>query len=225
MSIGIISDVAVEPDTWGIIGASGNNLVYWDRREPMPENLSSTTIKSSPMYGLDVQYDILIPSMGNSRTVILLPKAYGNSSNMVKWRYISEDPEGSLLIINPNGTTSSYTGSSGWQDNLVFPKPVRFVVDISGTYTFTLECMGQDGVISEASFPYPNLIVPDTCVINMSEITNRPIQSVFYDWCKRLWIWDGQNLIPIKPVYDYYTLDPVERNLYFTRNYSGVNYT
>ena len=61
--------IAVEPNTWGILGASGTSLLYWDRREPLPGQLSAPAMTTEPLYGLNVKYDISQP--GSTRYAIL----------------------------------------------------------------------------------------------------------------------------------------------------------
>jgi hypothetical protein len=217
------SSFAPEPNTWGGVGSFGTNLIYVDRREPLPSNLNSTAITSSPMYGLDVYYDIL-ESRGLNRSVVLIPKPYGNSENMLRWRYIRKDPAGNVLIINPEGTTVSYTGNAGWQEGNL-PNTLRNELSLMGTYVFTLECFGSDGTISEASFPYPNLQLPLERVFNLSNITANIIRAVFFDHSKQLWVWDGLNIIPIRPIYNYYLLDIDNKTLYFTNQYTEVVYS
>jgi hypothetical protein len=66
--------IAVEPNTWGILGAAGTSLIYWDRREPLPGQLSAPAMTTEPLYGLNVKYDISKPGSTRYAIQLALPR-------------------------------------------------------------------------------------------------------------------------------------------------------
>lgn len=214
-----LNAVCVEPNTWGILAASGSKLYYWDRREPLPRNLDVTALSTEPLYGLDVQYDITKP--GATRYVVIRPVAYGSSSLSTTWRYVLTAPDGTVQIINQDGSFGPYSGGAGWQSVVPFKVSVPLVQ--IGTYVISLECMGSNRIVTSDEVPYPNLAVPVTNAYDLSSLVST-IKGIAYDAFGQLWIWTGTQAVPVKPRYDGYVLDPVGRALYLTDQYDSVSF-
>ena len=214
--------IAVEPNTWGILGASGTSLLYWDRREPLPGQLSAPAMTTEPLYGLNVKYDISRP--GSTRYAILLPVPYGSASAMSTWRYLVMTPDGNYQALLPNGSLIAYSGGAGWQEGtLVPPAPVSLALTMTGTYVFILECMGSGPTATADEVPYPNLATPIGNTYDLSSIVPA-IQGIAYDVMGRLWVWTGSNAVAIKPRYDGYILDPNSLAIYLTDTYDSVSF-
>jgi hypothetical protein len=214
--------IAVEPNTWGILGASGTSLLYWDRREPLPGQLSAPAMTTEPLYGLNVKYDISRP--GSTRYAILLPVPYGSASAMSTWRYLVMTPDGNYQALLPNGSLIAYSGGAGWQEGtLVPPAPVSLALMMTGTYVFILECMGSGPTATADEVPYPNLATPIGNTYDLSSIVPA-IQGIAYDVMGRLWVWTGSNAVAIKPRYDGYILDPNSLAIYLTDTYDSVSF-
>jgi len=214
--------IAVEPNTWGILGASGTSLFYWDRREPLPGQLSAPAMTTEPLYGLNVKYDISLP--GSTRSVVLLPVPYGSASTMSTWRYLVMTPDGNFQALLPNGTLIAYSGGVGWQEGaLIPPAPVSLALTMTGTYVFILECMGSGPTATADEVPYPNLATPIGNTYDLSSIVPA-IQGIAYDVMGRLWVWTGSNAVAIKPRYDGYILDPNSLAIYLTDTYDSVSF-
>ena len=214
--------IAVEPNTWGILGASGTSLLYWDRREPLPGQLSAPAMTTEPLYGLNVKYDISRP--GSTRYAILSPVPYGSASAMSTWRYLVMTPDGNYQALLPNGSLIAYSGGAGWQEGtLVPPAPVSLALTMTGTYVFILECMGSGPTATADEVPYPNLATPIGNTYDLSSIVPA-IQGIGYDVMGRLWVWTGSNAVAIKPRYDGYILDPNSLAIYLTDTYDSVSF-
>ena len=214
--------IAVEPNTWGILGAAGTSLIYWDRREPLPGQLSAPAMTSEPLYGLNVKYDISKP--GSTRHAILLPVPYGSASTASNWRYLVMTPDGNFQVLLPDGTLVAYSGSAGWQSGtLSAPAPVSLALTMIGTYVLMLECMGNGQTATADEVPYPNLATPVINTYDLSSIVPA-IQGIAYDVMGRLWVWTGCNAVAIKPRYDGYILDPNSLAIYLTDTYDSVSF-
>jgi hypothetical protein len=214
-----LNAICVEPNTWGILSASGANLMYWDRREPLPGQLDVTALNTEPLYGVDVQYDIT--KSGTTRYVAIRPVAYGSATLSTTWRYVLAAPDGTFQVIQPDGSFAAYSGSAGWQSGA----PVKVSVPLvqTGPYVISLECMGSNRVVTADEVPYPNLAVPSTNVYDLSWLVSA-IKGIAYDAFGQLWIWTGAEAVPIRPRYDSYVLDPVGRALYLTDKYDSVSF-
>jgi hypothetical protein len=214
--------IAVEPNTWGILGAAGTSLIYWDRREPLPGQLSAPAMTTEPLYGLNVKYDISKP--GPIRYAILLPVPYGSASTASNWRYLVMTPDGNFQVLLPDGMLVAYSGSAGWQSGtLSTPAPVSLALTMIGTYVLMLECMGNGQTAIADEVPYPNLATPVINTYDLSSIVPA-IQGIAYDVMGRLWVWTGSNAVAIKPRYDGYILDPNSLAIYLTDTYDSVSF-
>ena len=214
--------IAVEPNTWGILGASGTSLLYWDRREPLPGQLSAPAMTTEPLYGLNVKYNISQP--GPTRYATLLPVPYGSASTVSTWRYLVMTPDGNYQALLPDGTLIAYSGGAGWQEGtLVPPVPVSVALTMIGTYVFVLECRGSGPNPTADEVPYPNLATPAGNTYDLSSIVPA-IQGIAYDVMGRLWVWTGTNAVAIKPRYDGYILDPNSLAIYLTDTYDSVSF-
>jgi hypothetical protein len=214
--------IAVEPNTWGILGASGTSLFYWDRREPLPGQLSAPAMTTEPLYGLNVKYNISQP--GPTRYATLLPVPYGSASTVSTWRYLVMTPDGNYQALLPDGTLIAYSGGAGWQEGtLVPPVPVSVALTMIGTYVFVLECMGSGPNPTADEVPYPNLATPAGNTYDLSSIVPA-IQGIAYDVMGRLWVWTGTNAVAIKPRYEGYILDPNSLAIYLTDTYDSVSF-
>ena len=217
-----LSAIAVEPHTWGIVGAAGTNLIYWDRREPLPSQLTAPAMTSEPLYGLNVKYDITKP--GSTRHVALLPVPYGSASSMTQWRYLVMAPDGSFQVLLPDGSLVPYLGSSGWQSGSTSsPTPVSLALTMTGTYVLMLECFGSDSTAITDEVPYPNLATPVNNIYDLSSIVSA-IKGIAYDAIGRLWVWTGSTAVAIKPRYDGYILDSNSRAIYLTDTYDTISF-
>ena len=211
--------LCVEPHTWGMFAASGANVTYFDRREPLPLKLNVTAMTLEPLYGLDVCYDVV--HNGAVRYVALRPVDYGGASNLSHWRYLIEDPQCNDFVLMPDGSLAAYTGAAGWQGGKPIPLSIPLVQ--TGTYVITIECMGMDGVLTADNFPYPNFAAPTGASFDLSGILPG-IQGLAFDALEQLWAWTGDYLVPLKVRYDAYLLDAANRMLYLTDTYDTVQY-
>jgi hypothetical protein len=212
-------DLAVEPNTYGLWVTDGTSLYYMDRREPIPTNLLETSIMIEPFYGLDAHYDPDYP--GNIRYAELTPVAYTNSDNLVKYRYLEQDPAGNTYVLQPEmGTLATFSGSAGWRRG----SPVQFSVPLNqtGTYYFTLEQMDDQNNIVRDVVPYSNPAFNPLATINASPAAP-VIKGIAFDAHQRLWIWTGEVAVPVAIHYDGYVFDPTTTTVYLTDAYSSVS--
>src|SRR5208282_6474637 len=106
-----------------------------DRRTPMPDNMVETGLTQEPGFGLNVHYDYTRP--GDTKYAYVEPVAYAGASTITQYRYVVEDPTGTLYILLLNGDFQQYSGTNGWQGGS--PQPVSFPLTKTGTYLITLE--------------------------------------------------------------------------------------
>ena len=213
-----LSALAVEPHTWGLLTGGGTTLLYTDRREPLPARLDVTGLTREPLYGLDCQYNFTLP--GAARYLHIRPVPYGRASKMALWRYLVEDPTGTLTVLLPDGSVVAYSGRAGWQRGQ--PTAVNLPLVHLGTYVITMECLDSQDQMSSDCFPYPNLVVTGT-VCDISRLVST-IKGLAFDSRERLWVWTGDYAVPVRPRYDCYVLDVPTRMLYVTSAFDAIRY-
>jgi hypothetical protein len=211
-----LTDVAVEPYTWGAVAVGGTKVYYFDRRQPVPSNLAAAALKQEPLYGLECVYDQTKPV----RSVAVIPVAYGGASLMQRWRYVVQQPDNQLFALLPNGAYAPYSGGAGWQ--IGTPTAVSMPLVQTGTYVISIECLDQNGALTYDSFPYPNLAFSPT-VFDLSALVP-DLQGVAYDSLQQLWLWTGTYLVPVVPRYDSYVIDTDTRSLYLTDAFDQIQY-
>lgn len=209
--------VVVEPNTWGLVGVTRNRLQYFDRRERMPERLDRTGITEEPLYGLEVVYEISRP--GPNCFVRLQPIPYARASEVTFHRYVVEDPDGRVSILDEQGSFSAYTGTAGWRRGA--PKPLVVLLAKTGTYEITLELRDQQESVTRDVFPYPNLALTPVADLELSEIVPEA-KGVAFDHRQQPWIWTGSVLVPIRLHSDAYLFDGEHRTIYLTDPYPVV---
>jgi hypothetical protein len=212
-----ITDIAVEPFTYGLYAVNNNTLFYSDRREPMPDKMSATVLTKDPIYSLLVYYDASNPGIFNSVKVV--PVLVPNSLNAFQYRLAMLDPFGNKTVVLPNGATADYTPNNGWRTNT--PTPVTVTLGFTGTYVFYIEAQDIYGNQSVDAFQYGNFPFTPLATIDLSGISTT-ITGVSFDDDGNLWINDTNNAYKLDIVYNGYIVDPNTNILYLTENATGV---
>jgi hypothetical protein len=207
-------DVAVQPDTFGLVIVSKSHLYYIDRREPWPDNLASTALTKEPLYGISVEYDVTRP--GKTRFVTVTPVPFAGADTLFKYRYLVTTPTQNLIIL-PDGSTCPNAPSFGWRTGA--PQVVTFPCLEIGTHTFSIECVSSDGVFTD-KFPYPNLSMDLLASFNLD--TNS-ISGVAYDSYGQLWIWTGTIAVPVNLTPASYVYDEANKHIYTTIQLDSVD--
>lgn len=212
-----VSAIAVEPNTYGMFIGQGTNLIYVDRREPLPTSLSSTALTAEPYYGLDVSIDET--RSGALRYVLLRPVAYGNSSQVSQYRYILKTPQGSTYVLTPDGVLATFSATAGWRRGV----PVSLTIPLAqiGTYVITLQCAGPNNTVLADAVPYPNFALAPKAQFDLSSIVPQ-ILGLSFDERGRLWVWSGEFAIPLTFSYDAYLLDAPSQSIYLTDQVKGL---
>jgi len=203
-------DVAVEPNTNGIVVVSDSTLYYGDRREVLPD-VTKTGIQAEPLYGLEVYPDETVDSI--TKYVILSGTPYANSGRISQYRYTLNDQN----CILPDGALGPING--GWREGA--PVPVSFPLLSIGDYQFKLEMQDGDGVLTYDVRPYRNPAFTPLSQVDISNLVSS-IQAIGYDSYGKLWIWDGYFAVPMIIHYDAYVFDSSNGYLYTTDNYDSI---
>ncbi len=212
-----VSGLAVEPNTRGMLLWDSTTLYYADRREPMPDKLDRTVLIKEPLYGIAVSLDPF--RSGEVRFVNIAPFAFDGSAQMTQYRYLVETPDGDTKILTPEGRVLELSGAVGWRRGA--PKGLSFPLIATGTYLFTLECIGAQGEITRDVFPFANADVAPLATLDLTGLIPE-VQGVGFDSRQRLWAWTGSFLVPLKFRYDGYVWDADSRTVYLTDAYSKV---
>lgn len=211
-------DIAVEPNTSGIFLTDGINLLYADRRSPMPAQLTETGVTTEPAYGLNVWYDYA--RSADTTYAYISPVAMATASTVTQYRYVVEDPQGNLFVLLPTGVLQQYTGSTGW--TLGTPISTSFPLTLTGTYVISLETLGSFNTKTVDTFPYGNFALAPLATINLGSVVPNA-QGIAFDAYDKLWIWTGAFAVPIKISYDAYVWDPTTRTIYTTDKYYALH--
>lgn len=214
-----IRSVTVEPNTFGILAASGSTLIYADRREPAPDGLSRTALTEEPLFGLQVSYDRELSS--DQRYVSLKAIPYAGAPNLVQYRYTVEDPNGGHWLITKAGDLARLTSNLGW--NRGTPSDVSLSLPNSqcGTWMFGIECSDQAGHRTYDRAPYLHAALNPIASFDVSSVVPELAAAIF-DSRERLWLWTGDLLVPAVFSYDAYVYDEAGRALYLTDSYDEV---
>jgi hypothetical protein len=212
--------LAIEPNTWGMYTVSAGKLYYSDRREPWPDDLSVTGITREPLYGIDVVYDQTQP--GVTRYAELRPVSYAGAGRCNEFRYLVEDPAGTLSILLPDGSLAVYSGSTGWRRGQ--PRSVSLPLLQIGTYVFSIECMDQNGQSTVDYAPYANLAFTPLVTLDLSLVTSTA-KGIAFDHLQRLWLWTGDYAVPLRVSYDAYVLDRDSSTVFLTDLYEQVRFS
>lgn len=212
-----LSALAVEPYTWGMFAASGTTLYYFDRREPLPSNLSASALTREPYYGLDIVVDET--QLTPIRIVVLNPLAYSGAPTVTKWRYVVQTPDGNTYALTPDGVFAEFTPTAGWRTGI--PPALTIPLGAIGTYVFSLQAVGTDGTIVQDSTPWPNFPFAPLATIDLSSVVSQ-IQGLAFDDVGQLWVWDGTTATPLQLHYDAYVIDQGTQAIYLTDWVDGL---
>lgn len=221
-----VVDLAFEPFTFGAVAlqappGSTPTLLYFDRREPLPEQLAVSALTAEPNYGLVV-------SLSDDGAV--LPKAvietqpYGNAGSELAHRFTIADPTGAEYIYFESP-------SLGWVLRPYDPyfwvpgapaSGFDFPLTKTGTYVFKLETRDKAGAVLYDATPFLNQALDLSAVF---ELDVPDAQGIGYDYAQRLWVWDGSFLQPFVMRYEAYVFDAASRCLYLTNTYDSVQVT
>lgn len=205
-----MTDVAVEPFTYGMHVASGTKIYYVDRREYQAD-MTQTGLIAEPLYGLQVVPDIL--KSGPVRYVILSGIPFANSANIFQYRYVVNKTNSIL----PNGALGPI--DAGWRGGA--PQPVSFAMLTDGDYEFRLEMQDGSGVPTVDIFPYRNAALNPLKVIDVSSLIDS-IRGLAFDSYGKLWIWNGNFAIPITIHYDGYVFDADSKTIFTTEPFDSL---
>lgn len=212
-----VTAVAVEPWSYGMLVLSGQNLVYADRRTPLPVDLTPTNIPAEPAYGVRVAWAEL---SGQTASVTLEPVPYSNAGNVSVYRYRVTDPDGNKFCLLANGVMVPYSDRAGWRQGP--PVPLTLPVLEAGDWFFSIDCV--DSVAGQtfdtAAFPVPALTPLATLPLDQVALS---VRDLAYDSWGQLWLWTGSYLVPAILSYQGYLLDATNNRIYFTQPVSGVS--
>lgn len=209
----IITDVAVEPYTYGMYVCSKDALYYVDRRE-YQASLLDTGLTVEPLYGLQVSFDFT--KKGPVRYAALSAVPYANSGNIVQYRYVLN----STNTILPSGALGPI--NAGWRAGA--PAPVSFPMIFFTDYQFELQMQDTNGVITTDIVPFRNAILNPLKVIGMQSMIDN-IAGMAYDSYGKLWLWNGFFALPLIIHNDSYVYDPDTTTLYVTEPFDSLQVT
>ena len=195
-----------------MFAASGTTLYYFDRREPLPTDLSAAALTREPLYGLEILVDET--QLSPIRFVVLQPVAYAGAPTVTRWRFLVKTPDQNMYALTPDGFLVEFTSAAGWRNGSV-PPTLTIPLAQTGTYVFSLQAIGSDGTIAEDSTPWPNLPFNPKASFDLSSLVSR-IQGLSFDDRGRLWVWDGFTAVALKLHYDGYVLDQDSQSIYLT---------
>lgn len=216
-----LNSIAVEPNTCGLYAADGSRLYYMDRREPMPDRLDETGLTEEPFYNLMVVPDGVVNGV---RYVQLQGLPAARASRCHKHRYVIEIPgseNGIMYVVAPDGALVDYTPAAGWRAGA--PKPTSVPVTEDGTYLITLESADAESYVTREAVPYRNSFFQPIREFDLSNLVPE-VRAVAFDSRQRLWVWDSDQMIPLKIHYDAYLLDRAtnQQLVYLTDTYEKV---
>lgn len=211
------SAFALEPNTYGIYGLSGSNLVYADRREAWPTNLKQSAMYAEPYYNLNVVYQDT--ESVTERRVELQPIQNSRSGDCYRFRFTIEYPNGASFAVGLNGELIRLAAGAGWRSGT--PKPVSIALPESGSYRFTLDSSSTNGDFAQDIVVYENPQVTHLWTADLSALVPE-VYALVFDRYQRLWIWTGESMIPLRLTYDNYLFDPDTKSLYLTNSYEQV---
>ncbi len=209
-----ITCAAIEPNTYGLFSAVGSSLYYFDRREPVPDNLN-TGLMEEPIYTLQVREDFEAPV----HTVALTPAPTSRAAEMSSFRYTVVMPDGERYAISADGQFVPYTSIAGFRKTA--PQEIRIPLTQSGSYLFTMECRDQNGNSIEDRAAYRQLSAAPRVTIDLSPISST-LCGMYFDYRHSLWMWNGSHLIPVQLDYDGYVYEEDQRSVYLTGPYDQV---
>lgn len=212
---------APEPFTWGMYVCSGNKLYYVDRRSPVPDNLKETGLSQEPVYGISVRYN---PerSIGSTHYVSITPVPYGYSAQGAQHRYVVEAPDGNPYVLTPDGALTVYSPGAGWR--LGIPTAVQVPLFQTGSYMFSIECRDGSGNLTRDLFPYYRGSMSSVTTFDVSGLVST-IKGIAFDHLSRLWAWDGNFAVPLKPYYNGYVIDRDTNTVYATDSFTQIRLT
>lgn len=212
-----VLDLAVEPNTSGILLTDGVNLLYADRRTPMPANLLETGLTVEPAYGINVCYDA--SQIGDTTHIIVQPMALTLAPTVTQYRYVLEDPAGNVFVVQPDGTFSQYGGNIGWTAGT--PSIVTFPLTLYGTYLISLETLGTFNAKTIDTFAYNNSALSILADISLAGLVPG-LQGIAFDAYDHLWAYTDGYAVPLVLHYDAFLWDPSTRTIYATDQYQQL---
>ena len=149
----------------------------------------------------------------------ILPQGYAGAANAVRFRYSLTAPDGNTWLLTASGALAPYTPYGGWQAGA--PGAMSFVLGLTGTYLFTLECGDASNTVTRDTYPFTNAAFAPRAAFDLSTLVSA-ISGLCFDSLQRLWIWTGSSLVPLRLHYDAYLFDPDTQALYLTDAYDNV---
>lgn len=212
-----LSALAVEPNTWGMWAAAGTTLYYFDRREPLPTNLSASALTEEPLYGLDIEIDET--QLSPIKFAVLSPIAYAGAATATSWRYLVQTPDSNVFALTPNGLFAEYSATAGWRNGA--PPALTIPLAQQGTYVFSIQATGPDGSVVQDSTPWLNPAFTPLASFDLSSLVSQ-IQGLSFDDRNRLWVWDGTKATALEMNYDAYIIDQATQAIYLTDSVNGL---
>jgi hypothetical protein len=212
-----LSSLVIEPNTWGAFAASGTTLYYFDRREPLPSNLSASALTEEPLYGLDIEVDET--QLSPIKFIVLSPVAYAGAPTATSCRYLVQTPDSNVYALTPNGLFAEFSATAGWRNGA--PPALTIPLAQQGTYVFSIQAIGPDESVVQDSTPWLNPAFMPLASFDLSSLVSQ-IQGLSFDDRNRLWVWDGTQAIALEMNYDAYVIDQNTQAIYLTDSVNGL---
>lgn len=211
--------VSVEPNTYGLLVATPDQLLFCDRREPVPAGLARAALTEEPLYGLEVSYDLV--RSGDRRWVSLRPIPYVGAPQLTQFRYTVEDPAGRHWILTRDGEMAQWSPTLGWLRGVPGELSLSLPETQCGTWLFALETIDQSGHLSADKAPYLHAALAPLVSFDLTGVAPQ-LAAAWFDSRERLWLWTGDLLIPAVFRYDSYVFDADSQSVYLTDSYDEV---
>lgn len=215
-SLGLL-DLTIEPNTYGMYAINSSKLLYFDRREAMPNGTNAMALTVDPLVGINIQRDF--SDQTGFVTVIITPVLYPSSTKLLQYRIYFQDPTGNKTVVTFDGSWLSYTPNNGWRN--ILPTSFSIMLPASGNYIFTIQSQDTAGNLTTDSYLYNYLSLNALASLDITSLGT--VKGICFDSNDLLWIWDGTTASQIDLLYNSYSADVDSNILYLTRDVQGVS--
>jgi len=224
----VLSAMALRPNTDYFYAVDSNNLYVYANRLPYPD--LTLLERESPDTKMDLYSDRWIYSFGDSAII----KTDILDVSLVPWRtrWTLQEPDGQKYYLKADGskwptTIDAWIDNEQWEYALWTEKSVEILIEQTGVYILTLECLYSDPSKPSNDFTlttrflfYVPVLEPEIVLPLPTEL--KGATNIAFDSDDRLWFYINGDIYAANIYHDYFLADYARKTVWLREDYTSV---